>query len=417
MATAITTQHGRDAQIVDLARGDPGAAFLPAALVRDAAARATAGLDPDLLQYGHEPGDLGFRSALAAWLAREGAGESVAERLFVTAGASLALHLICALFTRPGDRVLVADPTYHLALAQFSDHALRVEAVAADDDGIDPGALDEALRAAPAALLYLVPAFANPTGATLPPARQEAIVEVAARHGLRVVADEVYRLTGFAPAEPRADEPRAAEASAAGTRTRAPDGAMVPRSLAALGERVLSLNSVSKILSPGLRLGWIDGPADDLRRIANSGVLRSGGGMNPFTAAVVREAIADGSLSAHLRRVRELLRERHAALAGALQAELPQARFAAATGGYFLWLRVPGLDVSDPRTDAAWRAHGVRVARGTLFGPARAVDGGSDAGPSGEHRACLRICFAHATPAGLREGAARLAAAFDSLQR
>ncbi len=408
MAPAITTQHGRDARIVDLARGDPGAEFLPTALVRDAAARATAGLDPDLLQYGHEPGDLGFRSALAAWLQREGAGASVPEGLFVTAGASLALHLICALFTRPGDRVLVADPTYHLALAQFSDHGLRVEAVSADADGIDPDALDATLRAAPAALLYLVPAFANPTGATLPPARQEAVVAVAARHGLRVVADEVYRLTGFAAAGERDAAPPTAPSGATGP--------AVPRSLAALpGEHVLSLNSVSKILSPGLRLGWIEGPVDDLRRIASSGVLRSGGGMNPFTAALVREAIADGALSAHLARVRALLRERHQALASALQTHLPHAHFTPAVGGYFLWLRVPGLDVGAARTREALREHGVRVARGALFSTSQAADGDTGSPPNREQRERMRVCFAHAAPADLREGARRLAAALHDL--
>ena len=409
MAPAITTQHGRDAGVVDLARGDPGAEFLPAALVRDAAARATAGLDPDLLQYGHEPGDRGFRDALATWLEREGAGASDPERLFVTAGASLGLHLICALFTRPGQRVLVADPTYHLALAQFSDHGLRVEAVAADADGLDPDALDAALQAAPAALLYLVPAFANPTGATLAPERQEAIVAVAARHGLRVVADEVYRLTGFAPAEERGAAPATTPSAASGP--------AVPRSLAALSDaHVLSLNSVSKILSPGLRLGWIEGPVEDLRHIARSGVLRSGGGMNPFTAALVREAMADGALSAHLARVRALLRERHASLVSALRTHLPQAHFTPAAGGYFLWLRVAGLDLGDARTGEALREHGVRVARGALFSPSATAEGEGGPMPDRERRERMRVCFAHATPTALREGVVRLAAAVDGLQ-
>ncbi|MFO8148701.1 MAG: hypothetical protein R6T93_00240, partial [Trueperaceae bacterium] len=85
------------------------------------------------------------------------------------AGASLALHLVCGLFTRPGDRVLVADPTYHLALAQFHDHGLRVAGVASDPDGLLPDALEAALRAEPAVLLYLVPDFANPTGTTRTP--------------------------------------------------------------------------------------------------------------------------------------------------------------------------------------------------------------------------------------------------------
>ena len=396
MSPTISTQHGDDAGVVDLARGDPGRDLLPAALVRDAADRATAALDPDLLQYGLEAGDAGVRAAVSAFLEREGAGAVATDRLFLTAGASLALHLICTLFTRPGDRVLVAEPTYHLALAQFRDHGLRVEGVASDADGLVPEALETALRAGPAALLYLVPVFANPTGTTLPPERQAAVVALAARHGVRVVADEVYRLTGFA-------RPTATDAVADPP----------PRSLAALdGERVFALNSVSKVLSPGLRLGWIEGPPADLRRIATSGVLRSGGGMNPFPAAVVRAAIDGGGLAEHVARVRALLRERHEALAAALAAELPRAAFSPATGGYFVWLRVPGLDVDAPEIRAALARHAVRVAPGTLFSPS-GLDASGRAGAegAGHGREFMRLCFAHAGPAALREGVARLAAA------
>jgi 2-aminoadipate transaminase len=393
VSASISTQHGDDADVVDLARGDPGRDLLPATLVREAADRATAALDPDLLQYGLESGDEGVRAAISAFLEHEGAGAVPPERLFLTAGASLALHLICTLFARPGDRVLVAEPTYHLALAQFRDHGLRVEGVASDGDGLVPEALEAALRAGPAALLYLVPVYANPTGTTLTPERRAAVVALAARHGVRVVADEVYRLTGFAPpadAEAAADSP--------------------PPSLAALdAERVLALNSVSKVLSPGLRLGWIEGPPADLQRIATSGVLRSGGGMNPFPAAVVRAAIDGGALAEHVARVRALLRERHEALAGALAAALPRAVFAPATGGYFLWVRVPGLDVDADETLAALARHAVRVAPGTLFSPSGAEGAGVE-GP-GHAREFMRLCFAHAGPATLREGAARLAAA------
>ena len=404
MGPSVATQHGHDPDVVDLARGDPGRDLLPAALVRDAAARATAGLDPDLLQYGLEPGDAGVRAAVATFLEREGAGTSAPERLFVTAGASLALHLACALFARPGDRVLVADPTYHLALAQFRDHGLRIEGVASDGDGIVPEALEEALRCGPAALLYLVPTYANPSGTTLPPERQRAVVDLAARHGVRVLADEVYRLTGFTSGTGATAGAAGGHTGAIGDADAAAQLAPPPSSLAALdGDLVLSLNSVSKILSPGLRLGWIEGPPADLGRIATSGVLRSGGGMNPFTAAVVRATIDTGDLTTHLAGVRARLRERHAALADALSAHLPQASFTPAGGGYFLWLRVPGLDVTDPAWRDASRRRAVRAAPGTLFSPST-----DDEADAREH---LRLCFAHATPDALREGAARLAGA------
>ena len=399
---SVTTQHGHATGVIDLARGDPGPDLLPTALLRDAATRVTGRLDPDLLQYGFEPGDTGARAALAAWLAAEGAGPVAPERLFLSAGASVALHVVCTLFARPGDRVLVAEPTYHLALAQFADHGLRVEGVASDADGIDPQALDEALRTAPAAFVYLVPSFANPTGVTLPAERRAAVVERTARHGVRLVADEVYRLTGFT-----------AEASGAASTP--------PTSLAGPdADHVLSLNSFSKVLAPGLRLGWVEAGQGDLARIASSGLLRSGGGMNPLAAALVRDAIETGALAAHLTWLRERLRERHAALADALRADLPHARFAPARGGYFVWLRVSGLDAEAPAAHAAFALHGVAVASGTQFTAVPSAHAGAasvGARAHGAPREHLRVCFAHQRPDALREGVARLAAALDALAR
>lgn len=398
---SVTTQHGHAEGIIDLARGDPGPDLLPAALLRDAAARVTGRLDPDLLQYGFEPGDIGARGALATWLAGEGAGVVAPERLFLTAGASVALHLICTLFTRPGDRVLVADPTYHLALAQFADHGLHVEGIASDADGVDPEALDEALRAAPTALVYLVPSFANPTGVTLGAERRAAVVEVTARHGVRLVADEVYRLTGFT-----GDDAHAADGE-------------IPTPPGSLGHpdavHVLSLNSVSKVLAPGLRLGWVEGDERDLARLAASGLLRSGGGMNPLTAALVRDAIETGALAAHLRSLRARLRERHAALTAALRGDLPSARFTPARGGYFVWLRVPGLDAAAPAARAAFTRHGVAVAPGDAFVATPANDRAAVPGRL-DAREHLRLCFAHQRPEALREGVARLAAALETLE-
>jgi 2-aminoadipate transaminase len=111
-------------------------------------------------------------------------------------------------------------------------------------------------------------------------------------------------------------------------------------------------------------------------------------------------------LSAHVALVRERLRERHAALVAALRAELPQASFAPARGGYFLWLRVPGLDATSPAARAAFGRHGVTVAAGTSF-----VAGGGALDPR-EH---VRLCFAHQRPDALREGVARLATAMHDL--
>lgn len=386
MVRPVRTQHVTAAGVVDLARGDPHPELLPIALVRAAVDRATAGLDPDVLQYGYEPGDERLRAGLAAVLGRHGGVAPSPDRLFVTAGASVALDLICTLFARPGDRVLVATPSYHLALALFADHGLGAEAVDSDAQGIDPAALDAALRRAPAAFVYLVPVHGNPTGATIDAARRAALLEVVERHGTRLVSDEVYRLTGFAG---RGDDADAAS--------------LWPGLAAAGSERVLALGSLSKVLSPGLRLGWIEGPERDLERIARSGLLRSGGGMNPFVGAVVAALLESGDFEDHLGHVRERLRQRYRRLRGALARELGDAAHAEVAGGYFVWPELPGVDTGSEPFAGALARHGVRVAAGAQF----AASGGDAAAL----RARVRLCFAHAEVEDLERGVARLAAA------
>jgi 2-aminoadipate transaminase len=367
---SVSTQHALRAGVIDLARGDPAPEALGLEIVRAAAQRVTDQRDPAPLQYGFEPGDDALRAALAELVA-PALHRPDPARLFVAAGASAALDLICTRFAPPGSRVLVAERTYHLALALFADHHLRVEAVAGDDEGIDPDALERALAAGGASLVYLVPAFANPTTLTIPPERAQALIAVCRRYGVRIVADEVYRLTAFG----------------------AP-----PPSLASFGpDLVLALQSFSKVLAPGLRLGFVDASPEDAAALARSGLLRSGGGMNPFIGAVVREVLASGAFAEHLVAWRAALRERAALLTAALREHAPAARFAAVAGGFFLWVHLPGVDVADlPR-------RGVAVAPGPQFV--------APPGDGAQAAAFARLSFAHAPRGDLRTAALRLGAA------
>jgi 2-aminoadipate transaminase len=219
-------------------------------------------------------------------------------------------------------------------------------------------------------LIYLVNPFANPTGSTIPAERARALIDVARAYGVRIVADEVYRLTAFDA---------------------------VPRSLAAIGpDVVLALQSFSKVLAPGLRLGFVDASVEDASALANSGLLRSGGGMNPFVGAIVRDLLAGGAFAEHLRAWRAALRERAALLTRALREHAPTARFTDVAGGFFLWVEFPGVEV-------AALSCGVRVAPGAQF-----VAPPGDASAANAH---ARLSFAHAPRADLVTAAARLGAA------
>lgn len=343
--------------------------------MRAAAAALLAGEDRGYLQYGEEPGDESFRSLLAATIEAESGVATDPANLFVTAGASQALDILCTLYTRPGQTVLVAEPTYFLALEVFRDRGLTVVPLPCDEDGPVLAALEAALAGHQPALVYLVPSFGNPTGVTLSDERQRRVVELTAPSGALLVADEVYRFLQFHGAP--------------------------PASLAGEGRpHVVALNSFSKVLAPGLRLGWFAGPSAVLQRIAASGFLRSGGGLNPFVAALVGQLLASGQLVQHVRWLRAEYAKRAKALTEALRVHAPQLEFRDPAGGYFVWASLPGADPA--RLREAARQHGVDYAPGAAF---------SSEGRFADH---LRLSFSHYSPAELAEGARRLGAAVQS---
>jgi DNA-binding transcriptional MocR family regulator len=367
-----TTQSEVSADLIDLALGHPSPGLLPLSLIRGAARRLRRE-DRPLLQYGYEQGDLRFRSLLAGFLSGGYGTEVSPEELFVSGGVSQALDLICSLFTRPGDRVLVEEPSYFLALRIFADHGLRVEGLATDRQGLRPEALREALGRFRPAMLYTVPTYHNPAGTTLPQDRRERIVELCREHGVLLVADEVYHLLAFAGAPP---SPMAAFAGRGG---------------------VLSLGSFSKILAPGLRLGWIQGSPELLRTLSTCGFLDSGGGLAPFTSAIVGRLLERGAQEAHLQKLRAVYGARARALTESLRERLG-VEAAPPAGGFFLWLGLPGVTDTEALLPAA-RAAGVTFAPGVRF----SVSGGQ--------RDRLRLSFSYYGQGQLAEGVDRLAEA------
>ncbi len=302
-------------------------------------------------------------------------------QLFVSNGVSQALDLVCTLYAQPGDVVFVEEPTYFLALRIFADHRLRVVGLSTDEHGLVIEALEDELKRQRPTLLYTIPTHQNPSGATLPLNRRRRLVELSQQHGFTVLADEVYHCLSYQDPPP----PPLATFIDSGT--------------------VLSLGSFSKILSPGLRLGWVQGRADRLQRLAQSGLLDSGGGLNPFTAAVVRSALELGLQQRHLDRLRQVYAGRLAALDTALQAELAGRLFyRRPQGGFFIWARLAdGLDAEVLMATA--QAHGVDFRPGVRFSS------------QGGLRDSVRLCFAYYDEERLAEGVIRLAEAIATQGR
>ena len=195
--TIQTTQSEAAPDVIDFGLGHPAADLLPRTLMRRQRLCAWARPDASLLQYGLEQGDGYFRLALAQFLSRRyGLGVGM-EDLFVTAGASLGLDLICTLYTQPGDVIFVEEPSYFLALRIFADHHLRVVSLPTDEDGLRLDALEQELQRQRPVLLYTIPTHQNPSGATLPLERRQRLVELSQQHGFLIVADEVYHLLSY----------------------------------------------------------------------------------------------------------------------------------------------------------------------------------------------------------------------------
>jgi 2-aminoadipate transaminase len=356
--------------MIDLGVGDPDFALLPLDMLHRAAESCFAKADPAFLQYGAEQGDGYFRMALAGFLGRGYDFSVDPDILFVTNGISNALDLICAHFTRPGDTIFVEAPTYFLALRIFVDHNLRIVPIPTDENGLSIEVLEEKLAQEQPKFLYTVPTFQNPGGFTLPEGRRDKLVQLSQEHDFIIAADEVYHFLNYSD---RQVKPFAAYADL---------------------ETVISLGSFSKILAPGLRLGWLQAHPEVIKRLVTSGLLDSGGGLNPFTSAIVRELLEAGDLENNIASLIAAYRSRLAAMETALRRELPQAEFVTPEGGFFFWVRLPGVDAEQLQQKALEVQVGFRP--GVHFSSQKGM---------GDF---IRLCFAFYDEEKIDEGIRRL---------
>jgi len=373
--TQITLQPG----FVDLGMGNPDLDLLPLELIRQSAQVYFAGGDRRSLQYGKEQGDGHFRRALAQFLSAAYGKPVDHEQLFITNGASSALALLCNLYTQPGDVIFVEEPTYFLALRIFADYHLKIVPVPMDDDGLRLDELDRLLGVYQPKFVYTIPTFQNPSGRTLIPSRREGLVERARRHDFLIIADEVYHFLSYAQAAPE------------------PFALFAPQA-----EQVVSVNSFSKILAPGLRLGWIQAHEDVIARLAGCGLLDSGGGMNPFVSALLRTLIESDGLSAHIARLRDEYAHRLDAMDAALQQHLPQAEYVRPQGGFFFWVRFPGVDGASLRKRA--RDFDIGLRQGVLFSS------------RDEMKDAVRLSFSYYGADQIEEGLKRLSRCLETMR-
>ncbi len=323
---------------IDLGGGNPDTNLLPIGIHRDASAEVIGGDSfSSLLRYSPAAGIPALRETIAD---REGVAS---ERILVTNGGAHGLALAVLATLDPGDAIVVDDPVYPLFLRVLDlVDDITVVPVRVTDEGIDIDELEARLLAGlrPKAL-FTVPTFQNPSGGTLGAARSAALVDLAERFGFTIIADDPYREIAF-PGTRVPDRPRLRET-----------------------DRVVAVNSFSKTLGPGLRLGWLvvpPGAAEGYTRLRN----RLDGQTNGVVQAIVERMLRDDRFDAAIAAAGAGYAHKATVLTSALRREFGDGvELAQPTGGFFVWARVAGPD-SDRLFDRSQQL-GVAYQRGEWF--------------------------------------------------
>ncbi|MDO3647129.1 PLP-dependent aminotransferase family protein [Nocardia mangyaensis] len=358
------------ADIISLAGGLPDAALMPRE--RIAVAAQTALGDPAVLQYTESPGLPALRAVIAE---RESAriGRAVpVEEVFVTHGSQQALSLLAEVLLDPGALVIVEDPAYVGALQVFRAAGARIVAVPLDGDGMRVDVLADLLAAGERpAVVHTVSNFHNPGGVTLAPERRRRLAELAEAHGFWVIEDDPYGELWF-------DRP-------------------APAPVASYSPQVIRLSSVSKILAPTLRVGWLVAPDRVCRAVE---LLKQGADLcgSALTHRIAADLLADTDwLTTHIDTVRTAYGARAKSLVEAIRTTFgTRVRCTDATGGMFVWADFTNDTDTATLLPAALEA-GVAYVPGAAFAVSNA------------YRTSLRLCFTTSDEATLIEAVTRLA--------
>ncbi|AKG35726.1 aminotransferase-like domain-containing protein [Paenibacillus durus] len=371
------TQGGN---IISLAGGLPAEDLFPLEAVREAYNRALSG-NTSVLQYGITEGYTPLREKVAARLSRQGIAVSPAE-VVLTTGSQQSIDLLCRVLLDPGDTVFVESPTYLAALQALGSYRANIVPVASDADGMLPGDLEQKLQLHKPKLLYAVPTFGNPTGATWSEERRRSVVELCRRSGTLILEDNPYGEIAFA----------------GGEKAELPALAAIDQGMG--GGAVVYTGTFSKIVAPALRTGWIAGSRELVSTVA-----RAKQAADLHSSAVdqraLDELLSGFDLEGHI----STISHEYEARMKALSSELRSRNWAGAhweepQGGMFLWLT---LDKSINTTELLPLA----IARGVAFVPGEVFY------PGEPDRSTMRLNFTHTPPQLLPLAVKRLEEALE----
>lgn len=331
---------------------------------------------PGVLQYSTSEGSPALREEVARRYTADGL-ETSASELIITTGSQQGLGLLATALIDPGETILVEEPCYLAALQTFALAGARVVGIPYDDDhGLDLDALDRASAEHAPKFFYTVPTFQNPTGRTHDLGSRRRIAEIAQRRGFRIIEDEPYRQLRYS-------------------------GDPLPSLAAFAPDHVLSLGSFSKVIAPGLRIGWIR-TTPDVRPTVTIAKQAADLHTSTIDQAAAAHYLVSGRGGPALDRIRSAYAERRDAMLDALPGVLPAgSTWNRPDGGMFVWVRLSeGMDAA--ASLGAALAHDVAYVPGASF----------YSGPADERT--LRLSFTTYPPASIREGLSRLGTAWGA---
>jgi 2-aminoadipate transaminase len=354
-------------EVISFAGGLPSPATFPVERMRASHDKVLSAQGGVALQYGPSDGYLPLREWIAAFLSTDGA-RIVPEQVLMVSGSQQGLDLLGKVLIDEGSKVLVETPSYLGALQAFSVYGPRFESVPTDEHGLLPQ--EVAPLADGARLLYALPNFQNPTGRTLPLERRIALVETCARLGLPLIEDDPYGALSYR-------------------------GEPLPKMLSMNPGGVVYMGSFSKVLTPGIRLGYVVGPAPLIHKMEQA-KQAADLHTSQLTQMVVYETIKDGFLEQHIPTIRALYAAQCQAMLAALEEFFPaSASWTRPEGGMFIWVTLPAhIDSMQLLNEA--------IARNIAF-----VPGAPFYANEVEHNT-LRLSFVTVPPERIRAGVREL---------
>lgn len=372
--------------IISFAGGFPDSAMFDVEGIREASALALSKEPGAALQYGATEGYNPLREQLALFMATKGVKNISPEGLIVTTGSQQALDLVAKTLLNPDDIALVEAPTFLATIQCFRLYGPKVLGVPIDAHGVQVDKLEAMIQQHKPKLVYIIPTFGNPSGALLTKERRLKILQLAVKYKTIVIEDDPYGDLYF--------------------------GEAPPPSMLALSDQVpgsrdwlVHCGSLSKVLSPGLRVGWMVAPPDLLAR-ATMCKQFSDAHTSTFAQATAAQYLLSGRMPATLNKVRSVYAERAQAMDQALQRELGDAlAYTAPQGGLFFWANLTGTNgaVKDGNTFAK-----SAIEKGVAFVP------GAPFFANDPDLSSIRLSFATADLAKIEEGITRLGQALKA---